>query len=310
MEYKDYYKTLGVSKSASQEEIKRAYKSMARKYHPDVSKEPNAEEKFKEVGEAYEVLKDHKKKEAYDRLGSRWKQGQEFHPPPDWDGAFEYSGSKFSPGSGFSDFFEELFGRAGRSGVRHERFIAKGADQHARIAITLDEAFSGTTLPITLEMPEVDKNGRLISKTRRLDVKIPEGVTRGQIIRLEGQGGPGYGGGKKGDLFLEITFKPHPLFKVVKRDIYLDLPITPWEAALGHKISVTTLKGNVQMKIPSGARSGQKLRLKGLGLSSSQASGDQYVILHIVTPDADTPEKKAFYEKMSRELPLNPRKEL
>ncbi|MBA1333147.1 cytochrome C biogenesis protein, partial [Candidatus Endoriftia persephone str. Guaymas] len=202
MEYKDYYKIMGVEKGATQDEIKRAYRKLARKYHPDVSKEPNAETKFKEVGEAYEVLKDPEKRAAYDQLGANWKAGQEFRPPPDWDAGFEFRGGGFTPrdASAFSDFFETLFGRGGSGGFADARragphFRTQGVDHHAKVLIDLEDAFHGATRTITLRAPELDAQGHVITHERTLNVRIPKGVKQGQQIRLVGQGSPGVEGG-------------------------------------------------------------------------------------------------------------------
>ncbi|MBA3562773.1 MAG: DnaJ domain-containing protein, partial [Gammaproteobacteria bacterium] len=237
MEFKDYYQILGVQRDATQDDIKRAYRKLARKYHPDVSKAPDAETRFKEVGEAYEVLKDAEKRAAYDQFGSRWKQGQDFRPPPDWDAGFEFSGD-VAGASGFSDFFETLFGRARSGGPGFGQGHGAGAlrirgqDHHARILVDLEDSFRGATRSVTLRAPEVE-NGRVTTRERTLNVKVPRGIIAGQRIRLPGQGAPGIGGGEKGDLYLEADFRPHPLFRAEKRDIHLELPVTPWEAALG-----------------------------------------------------------------------------
>ncbi|MBN1683836.1 MAG: DnaJ domain-containing protein [Gammaproteobacteria bacterium] len=311
MQYKDYYKIMSVSRDASADEIKKAYRKLARKYHPDVSKEKNAEEKFKEVQEAYEVLKDSKKRKAYDQLGANWKAQQEFTPPPGWH--FDFGGTDFGPfeQTGFSDFFENLFGGgfAGRAsrGKRHG-FAARGEDIHSELSISLEEAFLGVKKAIQLQVPTIQPNGRASAKLRTLHVKIPKGVTQGQQIRLTGQGGEGMGGAPAGDLYLKINIQPHAIFKLQDRDVMLTLPITPWEAALGTKIEVPTLTGNVQLKISEGAQSGQKLRLKDRGLCSAKEKGDQYVILKMMTPKPQTPEQKQFYEKMAQIMPFNPRK--
>ncbi|PKM09964.1 MAG: cytochrome C biogenesis protein [Gammaproteobacteria bacterium HGW-Gammaproteobacteria-10] len=310
MEYKDYYKIMGVAKSATADEIKRAYRKLARKYHPDVSKEANAEQKFKEVGEAYEVLKDPQKRAAYDRIGSHWQEGQSFTPPPDWGTGFEFSSTT---NAGFSDFFESLFGGHSPFGARHQRqgqpFHAHGEDHYAKILIDLEEAYSGATRTISLQIPEVGADGQIVNKTRKLNIKIPKGIKSGQRIRLAGQGGAGYGSGKNGDLFIEIVFNKHPYFYVKNRDVYLELPITPWEAALGAVISVPTLSGKVDVKIPPNSQTKQKLRLKARGLPG-MPPGDHYIILEIVTPPAKTSEARAIYEKMAKILPMNPRVEL
>ena len=317
MDFKDYYAVMGVARDATQDDIKRAYRKLARKYHPDVSKEPGAEKRFKAVGEAYEVLKDPEKRAAYDQLGTNWREGQEFRPPPGWDAGFEFSGGGYrsSDEAGFSDFFETLFG--GLGGGRHAGFgragrrAGRGEDHHSTIAVALEDAFNGATLALQLRVPEYDAAGRLTTRQRKLQVRVPRGVTAGKRIRLAGQGARGSNGGPPGDLFLEVQIKPHHLYDVEGKDIYLNLPITPWEAALGGKVQVPTLAGRVDLNIPEGARSGQKLRLKGRGIPvPGETPGDQFVMLQIVTPPADTAAKKAFYEGMARDLPFNPRTHL
>lgn len=317
MDFKDYYGVMGVARDATQDEIKRAYRKLARKFHPDVSKEPEAEQRFKALGEAYEVLKDPEKRAAYDQLGSNWKAGQEFRPPPGWDAGFEFSGGGYTDAGGgsFSDFFESLFGQGGnvhRGGFGHRaRPRGRGEDHHSRVDVDLDDAFHGSTLSLQLRIPAYDAQGRLTSHPRKLQVKIPRGVTTGKRIRLAGQGGAGYNGGPAGDLFLEIHIKPHALYQLDGKDIFLTLPVAPWEAALGAKVQVPTLGGRVDLAIPSGARSGQKLRLKGRGLPvPGEAPGDQFVVLQIVTPPADSAAKKALYARMAEEMPFNPRAHL
>jgi curved DNA-binding protein len=311
VEFKDYYKIMGVERNATQDDIKRAYRRLARKYHPDVSKEPDAEARFKEVGEAYEVLKDPEKRAAYDQIGSRndWRAGQDFRPPPDWNTGFEFSGGGYTEANDFSDFFESLFGRFRGGSQRESAFHARGQDHHARALVSLEDAFHGATRTITLQMPRLDAEGQVVTHARNLNVKIPKGVIEGQQIRLTGQGAGGLGGGPAGDLYLEIAFQPHPLFKADKRDIHLELPVTPWEAALGRTVTVPTLGGDVQLKIPPGSQSGNILRLKGRGLPGNPP-GDQYVRLRIVTPKADTDTAKALYERMAREMPMNPRAQM
>lgn len=310
MEYKDYYKIMGLSRTATQDEIKRAYRKLARKYHPDVSKEKGAEAKFKELGEAYEVLKDPEKRAAYDRLGSNWKAGEDFRPPPHWDEGFEFKSGGFTGGDAgaFSDFFEQLFGRAGfRPTGREQRdFQMRGQDSHAKIYIDLEDSIHGATRSISLSTPETNAQGHVQVKHRSLNIKIPKGIKPGQHIRLSGQGDPGSGGGKPGNLLLEIAFNNHPLYRVSDTDIYLDLPVTPWEAALGAKIKVPTPEGNVDLKIPPNSRQGSKLRLKGRGLPA-KAPGDFLVVLQIALPPANTDRAKAVYQKMQQELDFNPR---
>jgi curved DNA-binding protein len=317
MDYKDYYKIMGVARDAKQDEIKRAYRKLARKYHPDVSKEPRAEERFKEVQEAYEVLKDDEKRAAYDQLGSNWRQGQQFTPPPDWSKNFDFGGSFGGGGgrddAGFSDFFSSLFGGGG-GGFRQQRggargFSAAGEDRVAKIQIDLEDAFRGASKTIELQTPQMDEEGGVSLLPRTLKVTIPAGVVEGKRIRLTGQGSAGMGGGPAGDLYLEISFRPHRLFKAEGRDITLTLPIAPWEAALGATVPTPTLAGQVELRIPAGAKAGQRMRLKGRGLPGTPP-GDQYVELKIVTPPADTPAARALYEQMQREMNFDARSEL
>ena len=309
MEYKDYYETLGVKRDATQDEIKRAYRKLTRKYHPDVSKESDAEKKFKEVGEAYEVLKDPEKRAAYDRLGSGWKSGQEFRPPPNWEESYSYrdGGSTAEDAANLNDFFASLFGRAASSG--HTAFHARGEDLHAKIQIDPEDSFHGATRTITLQVPEVDEQGHILTRERILNVHIPKGVTEGLQIRLSGQGAPGTGKEAAGDLYLEVEFKPHPLYRVEGKDIYLDLPVAPWEAALGATVKAPTPGGVVDLKIPPGSAAGLKLRLRGRGLPGNP-SGDLYVVLQIALPPADNQQARELYQRMERELPFNPRARL
>jgi len=317
MEFKDYYKIMGVERDATQDEIKRAYRKLARKFHPDVSKEADAEARFKEVGEAYEVLKDPEKRAAYDQLGADWKSGQEFRPPPGWDQGFEFQGGGFTEADAaqFSDFFESLFGRGGAQGAhgfaRHGRreFHARGEDTHARILIDLADAYHGATRSLTLKHTELDAEGRPVLKERTLNVRIPKGVRQGQHIRLAQQGGAGLGQGQAGDLYLEVEFRPHPHFRVEGKDVYLTLPIAPWEAALGASVKVPTPTGTVDLKIPGGSSGGRKLRLKGRGLPS-QEPGDFYVVLDIVLPKADSDAARAAYESLKEAAPFDPRASL
>lgn len=314
MKFKDYYKVLGLDRNATDAEIKRAYRKMARKFHPDVSKEPNAEERFKEVGEAYEVLKDPEKRASYNQLGENWKTGQDFRPPPDWDNSSQFYGGGFTQGdaSQFSDFFESLFGggrsRSARQGRQRGGFRVPGEDIHTSMEISLEDAFHGADRLIQLQMPEVNSHGSVVRQVKSIKVKIPAGVANGQQIRLKGQGGMGYGS-EPGDLYIEIKIKKHHLYSLVERDIYLNLPITPWEAALGASVVAPTLKGKVDLKIPKGSQSGKKMRLKGQGLPGKNP-GDFYVILVIHTPPADTETAQKLYHEMAKTLPFNPRADL
>ena len=313
MKFKDYYEILGCKKDASQDDIKKAYRRLARKFHPDVNKNPEAEERFKEIGEANEVLSDPEKRKAYDRFGSNWKSGQDFEPPPDWNAGFDFHRTRqSSAGTGdFSEFFESLFGGRGfqadpDSWGGNRSFMARGQDIHAKIEISLEDSYAGSSRTITLNKTVQEQNGRIVVRPSSLNVTLPKGIIEGQQIRLEGQGSPGMNG-PNGDLFLEIAFTRHPLFTVQKRDILLPLPVSPWEAALGAVIKVPTLGGSVDLKIPANSQNGKRLRLKGRGLSSRSQSGDQYVALVIMTPPATTQRQKEFYEQMAALFSFNPR---
>jgi len=329
MEYRDYYQALGVSRTATADEVKKAYRRLARKYHPDVSKEPNAEEHFKEVQEAYEVLKDPEKRAAYDQLGSEWKQGQQFRPPPDWASGFEFRGGpggapRGAPGAGqgpqggafrfefdgdgqgFSDFFSSLFGAGAESPFAGARRARGGRDHHSRIDIDLEEAFRGGSRTLELKHPEVKPDGHVEVASRTVRVSIPAGVTDGQLIRLAGQGEPAPDGGRAGDLYLEIHLRPHRLYRVEGRDVTLTLPVAPWEAALGATVQTPTLGGPVDLRVPGGSQTDTRLRLKGRGLPG-QPPGDQYVILRVVLPPANSPAARALYEQMRAELAFDPR---
>ncbi len=312
MEFKDYYEIMGVKRDATQDEIKRAYRKLARKYHPDVSKDPDAEQRFKELGEAYEVLKDPEKRAAYDRLGAGWKEGQEFHPPPGWDTGFEFSGGGFTAGdaSAFSDFFESLFGHRGgfQSGARHYEFRSRGEDHFAKIQIDIEDAYQGGTRTVTLQAPETTKDGHVRLRQRSLKVKIPKGIRPGQQIRLKGQGGHGVNG-PAGDLYLEVQFRPHPLYRVEGKDVYMDVPVTPAEAALGAQITIPTPTGPVELRIPAGSGARSKLRLKGRGLPGSPP-GDLYAVLQIALPPADSEAAKAAYRHLAEAIPFNPRRHM
>jgi curved DNA-binding protein len=295
MEYKDYYKVLGVSRDVSKDELKKAYRKQARKYHPDVSKEADAEAKFKDVGEAYEVLKDAEKRAQYDQFGSNYQHGQSFNPPPGRNGQ---DGAGMGGGGNFSSFFESMFSNGGMGGG--DNFFAQGEDVNAKITISLEDAFAGAKKSI--RRPGGATQGGTIN------VKIPAGITSGKKIRLAGQGKAG-AGGDAGDLFLEINIANHAHYQIEDKDITINLPIAPWEAALGAKVTVPTLAGKISLTIPSEAKSGQKMRLKGRGLPGKQA-GDQIVILQIMTPPADSPEAQQLYQQMAEELNFNPREAL
>jgi curved DNA-binding protein len=287
MQYRDYYEILGLTRSADADEIKRAYRKLARKFHPDVSKEKNAEAKFKEVQEAYEVLRDSDKRAAYDHLGRDFRSGQQFRPPPDWSQRFGNSGGqRFSDLNGFSDFFSSLFGSAGAGGGN-----AGQTDSEAgHLDVTVEEAFAGTKRRVML-----NEHGR----QRQVDVQIPPGVTEGQPLRIPGIGG-------RASLIFRIRLTPHPLYEVAGKDVQIELPLAPWEAALGAKVAVPTLGGTVELTVPAGTQSGQKLRLRARGLPGSPA-GDQMVTIKLVTPTAHSAAEKAAYERMKRDFKFDPR---
>jgi len=331
--YKDYYQILGVSREASQEEIGKAFKKLARKYHPDLNPDnKEAEQKFKEVNEAYEVLKDPEKRKRYDQLGANWEHGQHFEPPPGYENVrftFGGGGEGFG-GSGFSDFFETLFGDIfqearggsrrsrsagfgadpfgafGRSGFGGARQAMKGEDARTTLELTLEEAYHGGQKSISLQEQTVGPDGRPTVRSKNLDVNIPPGVSDGSSIRLSGQGGPGAGGGQSGDLYLQVKLLPHRLFSVEGKNIVYDLPLAPWEAAMGTKLEVPTLDGRVDMKIPAGTSSGQKLRLKGKGLGRGASKGDQLVRVQIKVPKSLSEEEMELWQKLAETSSFQP----
>ena len=305
MKFKDYYETFGLPRGATQDEIKRAYRKLARKYHPDVSKAADAEARFKELGEAYAVLKDPEKRAAYDQMGSQWKAGQDFQPPPGWDEGFEFSGPGADDGMDQSDFFEALFGRQARGG-RQSGKPARGRDHHARVMIDLEDAYRGAQRAISLRVPELDDQGHVVLRDRRLDVGIPKGIRVGQHLRLAGQGEPSLGEGPAGDLYLEIGFNAHPRFRIDGRDVYLDLPLAPWEAALGCSLTLPTPDGSLQLTIPAGSAAGRQLRLKGKGIPGDPP-GDLYAVLGIALPPAVSDSEKEAYRAMAKAFDFNAR---
>jgi curved DNA-binding protein len=311
LEFKDYYATLGVARDAAADEIRKAFRKLARKYHPDVSKAPDAEARMKEVNEAYAVLGDPEKRAAYDQLGRGYAAGQEFRPPPDWDAGFEFSGRGFPPGGAgdYSDFFAELFGRMGarEAHARGRAFDAGGEDHHARIVLDLADAYLGSTREIVLRVPQVDAQGRVALANRTLQVRIPRGVREGQLIRLSGQGAPGLGRGQPGDLLLEVHFRTDQRFLVEGRDVRMRLPVAPWEAALGGIVAVTLPDGAaLKVRIPEGAQSGRQLRVRGRGIPA-EPPGDLLLDVQVVVPPAGSPRARELYETMARELAFDPR---
>lgn len=309
MEYKDYYAILGVPRDAGADDIKKAFRKLARRYHPDVSKEADAEAHMKEVNEANAVLSDPEKRAAYDALAQGYRPGQEFRPPPDWDAGFEFSGRGAGPEAAeFSDFFAELFGRTAR-GSHGDKVDdhAHGEDHHAKVLVDLEDVFRGATRQITLRVPTIDDRGRLVVQARTLNVQIPKGLHEGQIMRLAGQGGAALEGGKAGDLLLEVRFRDHPRFRVDGRDLSMTLPVTPWEAALGAVVSIPMPDGNaLKIRIPEGAQSGRQLRVRGRGIPS-QPPGDLKLDIQVVVPPASTARAREIYETMARELAFDPR---
>jgi curved DNA-binding protein len=315
MEFKDYYKVLGVDRSANAETVKKAYRKLARQHHPDISKAADASARMQEVNEAYDVLRDPERRAAYDRVGQGFEGGRDFQPPPGWDAGFEFTGGPqdFADLTGHSDFFEALFGRARRAGsharTREPPFAARGQDHHAKILVSIEDAFHGATRQVRMQSPALDEQGRVVLHERVLDVNIPKGIRAGQQIRLSGQGAPGSGGAAAGDLYLEIGFEPHRRFRVEGRDLYLDLPVAPWEAALGADVRVPTPDGALDMKVPAGSQAGRKLRLRGRGIPGSPP-GDLYLVLKLVLPAADSEAAQAVYRQMAKDLAFDPRADL
>ncbi len=315
--FKDYYETLGVPRTASAEEIRKAYRKLARKYHPDVNKNVGAEARFKEIAEAYEVLGDPEKRKKYDALGSGWQAGESFHPPPGWERVhFDFGGRSAGGTSfrmeglgGFSDFFESLFG-GGLHGMADERETewARGQDQEAELTITLEEAFRGVRKKVSLQTEQVGERGRLRRVMRSYDVTIPPGATEGARIRLAGQGlaGPG---GMRGDLYLRIRLAPHPVFRAHGHDLEADLPVTPWEAALGARVPVDTLAGKAHVTVAPGTQSGARLRLRGAGLPKRThgEAGDLHLVVRIMVPTALSVRERQLFEELARRSTFNPR---
>jgi curved DNA-binding protein len=316
MEFKDYYEVLGVEHTASADEIKKAFRRLARKHHPDISKAADAAVRMQALNEAHEVLRDPEKRAAYDRVGQGARSGQEFAPPPGWDSGFEFSGTPeaFGDGADHSAFFEALFGAARRGGGRGRHpggeTSMRGQDHHAKIMVPLEDAFHGATRELALHSPEMDAGGQVSLRERTLQVGIPKGIRAGQQIRLAGQGSPGLGGAPRGDLYLEIEFAPDPRWRVDGADIYMNLPVAPWEAALGAAVNVTTPDGIVEMSVPAHSQTGRKLRLRGRGIPGIAAgtrAGDLYVVLEVVLPPADTDAARAAYRQLARDLAFDPR---
>lgn len=303
MEYKDYYKLLGVGKDAGQDEIGKAFKKLARKYHPDLNpNNPEAESRFKEINEAYEVLKDPEKRKLYDSLGPNWKDGQNFQPPPGFEN-IRFSSGGFG-GEGFSDFFETIFG-GGFGGARFggegfSRMRSRGRDAEVRLPLTLEEAYRGGRKTVTLQEQVRGADGMPRMQQKTLEVNIPAGVKNGGKIRLSGQGSPGMGGGQAGDLLLQVEIAEHPLFRLEGVNVLYDLRLAPWEAVLGTSARIPTLDSPVDMTIPPGVSSGQKLRLAGKGLGKGASQGDQFVRIIIRSPRDLSDRERELWTELSR----------
>lgn len=318
--YQDYYEILGLSRSAGQDEIRKAYRKLARRYHPDVNKGRDSEEKFKQIAEAYEVLSDPEKRRKYDSLGSNWRMGQEFSPPPRGGrGGIHYEFSEsdagpFADAGGFSDFFEALFSGLGRQppsgrGGAAGRRPGRGADHEAEITISLEEAYNGTKKAVSLQTTEVDERGRTRRSFKEYNISIPKGVTEGSRIRLAGQGGEGAGAGQAGDLYLRVHIAPHPAFKLQDRNIEISLSVTPWEAALGARVTLPTLEGRATLSIPAGTQSGQRIRLRGKGMPARGSSepGDLIATAQICVPTNLSARERELFERLAANSRFNPR---
>lgn len=317
--YQDYYQTLGVPRDATEEQIRSAYRKLARRYHPDVNKSADATERFKQLGEAYEVLKDAEKRRRYDALGANWREGQEFTPPPGWgpEGSVHYQTVDLGDlglggeGADFSDFFSAIFGGGTGTGTRRARRPrrARGEDVEAELAVPLEDVYRGAVKTVTLSQPEVGPDGRLHEATRSYEVRIPPGTREGARLRLAGQGTQGAGGGASGDLYMRIRLQPHPRFRVEGADLHVQVPVAPWEAALGAEVPVSTLDGTVQARLPAGTGSGRRLRLRGLGLPDSGGRrGDLYAEVRVDVPRTLAPREKELFEELRRVSSFDPRR--
>jgi curved DNA-binding protein len=318
MKYQDYYATLGVERGAPADVIKKAYRKLARKYHPDVSKEKDAEEKFKEVQVAYDTLSDPEKRAAYDQLGQH-RPGEDFRPPPGWERQFSFEQGNLDDILDLSELFEQFGGGAfggrgarGRRGAGGRGFAMPGQDYEVTAHLTLEELYRGAELSLDVSVPEPAPDGTVRRVPKTVRVRVPKGATDGQRLRVPGKGGPGVGGGPAGDLYLNVALHPHPLYRVSGHDLYLDLPVTPWEAVLGAEVEVPTLDGRVKVQVRPGSRAGQKLRLAGKGLptpkgDAKKTAGDLYCVLQIVTPSVLSDREKQLYEELGRISGFNPR---
>ncbi|MGB0360744.1 MAG: DnaJ C-terminal domain-containing protein [Endozoicomonas sp.] len=311
MEFKDYYKILGVEADANDKTIKAAYRKLARKYHPDVSDQPDAESQFKEIAEAYEVLKDGARRAEYDELRTYGGSQESFRPPPGWQSSNSWSGGDDYFQGDFSDFFSSMFGSAGSSRAHdfgRSSFSQRGQDLEKELPIVLEDTQTQESKAISYSIPQYDDHGHISQVNKTLNVKIPVGVSDGEQIRLKGQGAPGIGGAENGDLYLRIRFVPHPFFDVEGHNLIITLPISPWEAALGTKVTIPTLSGKINMTVPADSQSGQRLRVKGKGLHGKKVQGDLYALLKIVIPENNESIKEQW-QKLAELAPFNPRAE-
>ncbi len=312
MKYKDYYATLGVARDASGDDIRKAYRKLAQKYHPDVTKDPQGEERFKEVAEAYQTLKDPEKRAAYDQLGKGFEPGQEFRPPPGWEERFSARGGGAGAFSfedlDLSDLFEQFSARQQGAGRARGRMQIPGEDYEVAVHLTLEEALKGTQVDLQLEVPEYDAHGGMRRARRSVKARIPPGASHGQRLRLRGQGGKGFGGGRDGDIYLDIALHPHPLFRPAGHDLYLDLPLAPWEAALGATVEVPTLSGAVNLTVPAGTTAGSKLRLAKKGLPKpGGGEGDLYCVAQIVNPTVLGERERELFRQLAESSRFDPR---
>lgn len=306
MKFKDYYLVLGVARNASAEEIKQAYRKLAHKYHPDISKDPEGEAKFKDIGEAYSTLKDPEKRQVYDDLGKH-REGEQFSPPPDWQQHFQPGDSSFDDVD-LSDLFA-AFGRARHAGQGRQNFPIPGQDYDSIAPVTLEQIYAGQDIEIHADLPEYDENGLAHRVPHNFHVSIPKGIKDGQRLRLEGKGGHGVHGGRPGDLYIAIKIIPHPLYKVSGHDLYIDLPLTPWEAVLGASVHIPTPGGTVELNVKPGTSTGQKLRLAKRGLPMKDGkSGALIAVVKIETPKSVSPSEKELFEKLAATCDFNPRK--
>jgi curved DNA-binding protein len=310
-DHKDYYEVMGVARDATPEEIKRAYRKLARRYHPDISDEKDAETHFKEIGEAYEVLRDPERRAAYDQLGGDLTGEESYRSPGGWDSGFPF-GAPEGQAASFSDFFESVF-RSSQSAtaeaIQQKTFHVRGQDHHAKVLIDLEDSLHGATRRMTLRIPDITGNGELLAREHQVTVRIPRGIRPGQEIRLTGEGGPGSGSMPPGDLYLAVEFKPHRYYRVDGVDLYVNVPVAPWELALGATVKVPTPDGLSDLKLPTGLSTGRTFRLKGRGIPAA-SPGNLYAVLRLVLPPADTDETREFYRRMAKELGFDPRANL